>query len=882
MTSSVGVIKSDNILTSSNSTVKSLQGLVPGLAIVDRGGAPGRNSTVMRIRGNTSLQDGNNEALILVDGIEQRIEDVNPNDIESVSILKDAAATSIYGSRAANGVIMVTTKRATGGKLSVNYNGYYGFQNVISKPKHMESVAYMRQQNIAHNNVGQADAYPEEYIQEWMHSGDRYKYPLVNTWQDAVFRTAPQQNHGLTVSGGNDLVKGIMSLRYYDQDGIIPGFNSDIKEMRVNTDFNVTSKLKISLDANYRLSYAMEPAEAGEIYRTLKHAAQFTVPQYEDGSYGISGQGNNPLMYAKESGTNENYKRLFFGNLKADYEIIDGLKASLQYAYKVTNDKDKTFRNVYSFTDPETNYKKEVQENKLEENRFDQMEYTTNVLLEYNKTFGKHNLTALGGFSRIVNKYTEIKTSRTGFYNNDVTSMDMGSTATMSNSGFDTEWALQSWFGRVNYNYDDRYLLEANVWYDGSSRFTGSNQYAFFPSFSAGWRLSNEAFWSDIVETVSNLKLRASWGETGNQSAGLYSFYDSYSTQKYAFGGVLVDGYKQTVQANKDLKWESTKQLNIGVDIGLFNNRLNFEFDYYRKKTDGVLLELPIPQIVGLDAPYQNAAIVENKGFELSVGYRGGTTFKYDLSFNISNNWNKILDMAGASPIIQGETFNAYYIKQVGSPVKSFYGLKTDGLFQTEEEIANSALYDPNTKPGDVKYVDLNNDGVIDSNDFTELGTDYPFLPFGLSGNFSYKNFDARLTFQGVIKQKARISGALAEFGNYAGFVLDIFEDYWTEDNPGARFPRPSKSVDYNSVMSDFWLIDCGYLRMKEITIGYTIPRHITQKWHIDRLRVYVTGNNLFTISGYNEWGLDPEMPSGRYDYFPQTKVYTLGLNVTF
>lgn len=333
MTSSVGVIKSDNILTSSNSTVKSLQGLVPGLAIVDRGGAPGRNSTVMRIRGNTSLQDGNNEALILVDGIEQRIEDVNPNDIESVSILKDAAATSIYGSRAANGVIMVTTKRTTGGKLSVNYNGYYGFQNVISKPKHMESVAYMRQQNIAHNNVGQADAYPEEYIQEWMHSGDRYKYPLVNIWQDAVFRTAPQQNHGLTVSGGNDLVKGIMSLRYYDQDGIIPGFNSDIKEMRVNTDFNVTSKLKISLDANYRLSYAMEPAEAGEIYRTLKHAAQFTVPQYEDGSYGISGQGNNPLMYAKESGTNENYKRLFFGNLKADYEIIDGLKASLQYAW---------------------------------------------------------------------------------------------------------------------------------------------------------------------------------------------------------------------------------------------------------------------------------------------------------------------------------------------------------------------------------------------------------------------------------------------------------------------------------------------------------------------------------------------------------------------
>lgn len=887
MTSSVGVIKSDNLNSFSNNTVSAMQGLAPGLAIMDHGGAPGRSKTTMRIRGNTSLQTGDNStannALLLVDGIEQRIEDINPDDIESVSILKDASATSIYGSRGANGVILITTKRAKEGKIRVNYNYYYGVQKAVDKPKHMETETYMRQQNVAYENAGRPIPWPEERIREWMDSNDRTKYPLANEWHDAVLRSAPQQNHSVTINGGNEFVKGLMSLRYYDQDGIIPNFNSDIKEMRVNTDFQPHRKLTVALDANYRQRYSRSPVEEGEVYRTLMHASQFTVPQYADGSYGLSVQGNNPLMYATMTGDNRRWNNLFVGNLKADYEIIDGLKATLQYGLSQSNDKEKIFKNKYRVVDQENPSRIKYRDrNELEEKRIDILETTLNALLNYNKSFGKHNLSALAGYSLIQNKYSTLEASRMDFYNNDLTSIKMGAESTMKNAGRDEKWALQSYFGRANYSYADKYLLEANLRYDGSSRFTGDNQYSFFPSFSAGWRVSGEPFWQSIAPIISNFKIRASWGETGNQAVNLYSFYEAYEAEKYSFNGEIVNGYRQMKLTNKDLKWESTRQTDIGFDLGFLNNSLTVEFDYYNKQTDGILLELPISGVVGLDAPFQNAGKVENKGFELSIGYRGGREFTYMLNFNISNNWNKVVSLAGSRPTIDGATFETMRIKKEGLPINTFWGFKTDGLFQSEEEIKNSPIYDPNTKPGDIKYVDLNKDGKIDADDRTDLGNEYPRFPFALTGNFSYKGFDLMLMLQGVVDAKTRVSGCLAEFGNYEGFVLDIFKDYWTPENTGARFPRPQKSCDYNSVMSDFWVIDAGYIRLKNLQIGYTVPRHITNKLYMEKLRVYIGGTNLLTFSKTKEWGLDPEFVSGRFNYYPQTSVYTIGVNVTF
>lgn len=883
LTSSVGVIKSENINQFANNTVSALQGLAPGLAIVDKGGAPGRTNTMMRVRGITSLNDNNNGALLLVDGIEQRIEDLNPDDIESISILKDASATSIYGSRAANGVILITTKRAKTGKATVNYSYYYGIQKATNKPKQMDTETYMRQQNVVYENAGFEKPWPEEKIKEWLSSKDKYKHPAPNEWFDTLLSTAPQQNHSLTVSGGNEIIKGVASLRYFDQGGIIPNFNSDIKEMRVNTDFQVNPKLKVSLDANYRVRYSRAPREESDIYYYMVHASQFTVPRYEDGSYGLSSQGKSPLVSAELSGNNRRWQNLLVGNFKVEYDIFKDLKASIQYALQQSNTKEKNFTNQYKVVDKyNNNVSKNRDRNDLFESRDDFTETTLNILLQYNKSIKRHHINLLAGYSVIQNKHSFLDARRQDFYNNELTSINMGSESTMKNSGYDNKWALQSYFGRANYNYSDKYLFEANIRYDGSSRFTGDNQYSFFPSFSAGWRISNENFWEKVSDIIPSFKIRGSWGKTGNQSVDLYSYYDAYSVQKYSFNGEVVNGYRQKTLSNKDLKWESTRQFDIGFDAGLLDNRLTAEFSYYNKRTDGILIALPIPDVVGLDAPFQNAAIVDNKGFELTIGYRGGTTFTYNVNFNISNNKNKVISMAGASPIITGPSYEVVRIKDVGYPINGLWGYKTDGLYQTEEEIKKSPLYDPNTKPGDVKYLDINNDGVINANDRTYLGDEYPHYPFAISGNFGYKGFDLSILFQGVIDAQTRVSGPLAEFGNYEALTLDLHKDYWTPENPGASIPRPQRSCDYNSAMSDFWIIDAGYIRLKNLELGYSVPKHILSRINIERLRFYVGGTNLFTISNMNKWGLDAEFPSGRFGHYPQTSVYTFGVNISF
>ncbi|WP_102407342.1 TonB-dependent receptor [Parabacteroides bouchesdurhonensis] len=885
MTSSVGVIKSDAINLNAKSTVTSLQGLAPGLTIVDYGGAPGRNTTTMRVRGVTSLNDDSNDALILVDGIEQRLEDLNPADIENISILKDASATSIYGSRAANGVILVTTKRGKSGKVQINYNYYYGFQKAMNNPKHMESEAYMRQQIVAYQNAGKTGdqiPYNEEYIQEWKNATDREKYPYANVWQDVLFETAPQQNHSFSVSGGSEKFKGLMSVRYYKQDGIIPNFESNTKDFRVNTDFNPLQGLTLSLDADYRSTYSLQPSEAGEVFRTIYHASQFTTPVYSDGSYGLSKQGNNPLMYATMSGDDKKWKDLFVGNLKASYTFKD-FTANFQYALRYANNKDKIFKNAYTLIDKEyPSRQKKVDRNNLLEKREDIRESTLNATLNYAKTFGKHSVSGMAGYSLIQNKTSYLEAERSDFYNNDVPSMNMGGESSMKNKGYDNEFGLQSYFMRGNYNFDDKYLLEANIRYDGSSRFTGDNQYSFFPSFSAGWRLSNESFWDGLRDLFSNVKIRGSWGKTGNQTCGLYSFYDSYSSKSYTFGGNIVNGYAQTTFANKDLKWETTTQTDIGLDLGFLNNQLTVEAEYYYKRTDGILMELTIPATVGLDAPFQNAGVVDNKGFEISVGYHGGNKFQYNLNFNISNNWNKVVSMAGSSPIITGSNSETFRIKGEGYPVNAIWGYKTDGLYQSWDEIKAGPVLDANTKPGDVKYVDTDQNKTIDADDRVYLGTELPRFPFAFSGSFKYNNFDLSILLQGVMHAETRVSGAFAEFGNYEGFVLDTFKDYWTEENTGAKWPRPQKQCDYNSNCSDFWVKNCGYLRLKNLEIGYTIPQAITQKYYIDRLRFYVSGTNLLTFSPIREFGLDPEFVSGRGNYYPQTAVYTLGVNVSF
>ena len=909
VTGAVGNIKNENINRLANSTTASLQGVSPGLTILDKGGSPGRSTTTLRVRGITTIN--NSDALLLVDGVEQRIMDVNPDDIESISVLKDASTTAIYGSRAANGVILVTTKRGKEGGVTMNFNTYWGVQNVTNNPKHMETVTYMKQQNYAFQNAGQKARYSDTFIQEWIdnHNSDPITYREANQWQDAVYRPAMQQNYSLTVSGGNEKARGLMALRYYDQDGVVPHFNSNIKEIRVNTDFKPFNALKISADANYRVRYSLAPVGAydydvngGGVFYSMYHATQFVVPQYPDGSYGLGNKNANPLLLANMAGDDKEWNNLFVGNIKAELTLFNGLKFTAQYAQRYAFNKTTSFTNAYTIKD--TNYldwtatakdqsyapnasrvrTRSITRNSMSDKRDDLDEYTINLLLDYEKQFGKHNIHALGGFSQIDNKWSQNEAYRQDFYNNEVQSINMGSESSWKSYGYNNEYALRSYFGRLNYNFDNRYLLEANLRYDGTSRFTGKNQYGTFPSFSAGWRISNESFWNDDLRNIiSDLKLRGSWGKTGNQTADLYAFYDSYSSTSYNFGDQVVQGYMQTALANKNLKWETSTQTDLGLDAGFLNNRLTLTTDYYYKNTDGILVSLPISGMIGLDAPVQNAAKVNNKGFEVSLDWKDHIgEVSYGFNFNISNNWNKVISLGGANPTVTGGTSDVITTVREGYPINSYWGYQTDG-YLTQTDIDNKyPIYDSRMTLGDIKYVDRNSDGKIDASDMTVIGNEFPRYPFAFTGNIAWKGFDFSFMWQGVIKAQTRVSGALAEGGNFEGFTLDIFKDYWTPENINARFPRPRKSVDYNSMMSDFWVINANYLRLKNIQLGYTAPREWTKKFYIDKARIYLAGSNVLTFSPLKEWGLDPEFVAGRFLYYPQTTVYTIGVNLTF
>lgn len=909
LTNAVSTISGEDVARRPVSNVQqSFQGLMPGVAVNDLGGAPGKSNATIRVRGITTFNIngsstggydlGKNDALVIVDGIEQQLANINPDDIESVSILKDAASTAIYGSRATNGVVLITTKKAKGSKIQVDYNGYYAIQKSNNVPKMMGLEAYMREQVAAYTNAGSAipARFTEESIQAYVHATDREKYPLPNTWFETLLRSAPQQNHSLSVAGGNDVIRTRLSVRYQNQEGVIMNFGNKIGEFRLNTDYDVSKKIRVSANINYRTTSTENPTtntdpSTGDVTSPLNnffHGSLWAVPKYADGTYGLSTQGNNPLMFLEIGGQSRQKTDYLSGFLKADFELAEGLVFSTQFAGRGTYIQQKNYTNSYVNTDKNTNITKTIANNSLYEIRNTLREYTINNLLTYEKSFGSHNLKALVGYSQIGNTQTFLSAYRERFYNNDIGSIGQGANdGTKSNSGRDAEYGLRSFFARVNYDYDGKYLLEVNGRYDGSSKFTGSKQYSFFPSFSAGWRISKEKFWEGLESTVNDLKFRGSYGKTGNQSVDLYSYYAALTANGYSFGGTPVQGYRQNTLANTNLGWESTTQLDLGVDAAFLHKRLNLTVDYYNKQTNDILLNLDIPGTIGLTAPPQNAGSVQNKGWEFSANYRGvpsASGFRYSVGGNLSINTNLVTDLKGTGPYITGSDIDPRYIIKKGLPINTLWGYKTDGLFQTQQEITDyKATYAANTKPGDVKYVDLNGDGKIDANDMTAIGNSFPKYTFGFNADLSYKNFDLNIIFQGAAKVDSRLAGALAEMGNQEGFTHEIYtNNYWTPEHTDARFPRPVKYDLRNVATSDRLVLNGSYLRLKNVQLAYNIPAPITQKIHLNKIRIYVSATNLFTISKLNEWNLDPEAPSGRAVYYPQTALYTAGLNLQF
>ncbi|QNL48213.1 TonB-dependent receptor [Olivibacter sp. SDN3] len=877
---------------------QAMQGTMPGVTIQDRGGAPGRSTANIRVRGITTFNsnlastDGfdlsKNEALVIVDGFEQRMTDINPDDIENITVLKDAASTAIYGSRATNGVVLITTKKAKESQVQVDYNGYYALQNAINRPKMMALEQYMNLQAVAYSNAGVAvpDRFTEESIQTWVNATDRYQYPLPNTWFQTMLHTAPHQNHHIAVSGGNDKTRNRLSVRYNSQDGIITNFDNKLAEAKFNSIYHVSKQLTFSGDVNYR--YNQSTAPTVDPINNFFHGSLWAVPKYPDGTYGLSTQGNNPLMFAEQGGLSRRKDDLLSGYVKADIHILEGLDFSVQLAGRANFTNDKNFTNAYSNTDQNTNITKTVVNNSLLERRDNFKEYTINNLLTYERTFQDHYLKGLIGYSQIGNTRNYLTAYRERFHSNDINSIGQGADdGTKDNDGWDHEFGLRSYFGRINYALFNRYLLEVNGRYDGSSKFTGARQYSFFPSFSLGWRIADESFFENIRSTINDLKLRGSWGETGNQSVDLYSYYAALEAVGYPFGSTIAQGYRQQILANTDLGWESTTQLDIGIDALLLNSKLNLTIDYYRKVTNDILLNLDIPSTVGLIAPPQNAGSVENKGWEFSLGYnsnRGADRFNYSVSANFNINHNEVIDLKGTGPYINGSDIDPRYIIQTGLPVNTLWGYRTDGLFQSAEEIAAyGATYAANTQPGDVKYLDLNGDGLINSNDMEAIGNPFPIYTFGLNSSFSYKSFELNVLLQGAADVDTRLAGALAEMGNQEGFTHQVYaNNYWTPEHPDARFPRPIKFDLRNVATSDRLVVDASYLRLKNVQLAYALPEQVAKKLHLQRARVYISGTNLLTFSKLNEWNLDPEVGSGRAVYYPQTSLYTLGINLTY
>ncbi|MDG3581127.1 SusC/RagA family TonB-linked outer membrane protein [Galbibacter pacificus] len=891
MTSAVSSISSDELVERPTKNLSAgLQGLAPGLTVIDRGGSPGSSDVNMYIRGVTTL--GNNNPLVIIDGIEMNINDVDPNNVESISVLKDAASTAIYGSRGANGVILITTKRGKKGKFAVNYNQTLDMQNLTVEPEHMETEAYLRLQNTAYQNRGSDPLYSEEEIQKYVDGSDRLRYPLPNEFFDAVIQDdAPMQRHALSIAGGTEILRTNVMLNYFDQDGIYPNQNLKRYRVRVNNDINLSEKLLVSADVSLAKKDRHTFRDQDNVYHRMLHSSQFTVPRFPDGTYGLSKQRHNPLAWTDTNIVGATDATTYNGlvNLKATWDIVPGLSFSSQYAVDLSDYSSVTNIPTYEIRDyfnPDVVLKNN-EVNQLTEYRSQSLQKTWNNTLTYNLVLGKHDMSALAGYSEISYDYKELESNGRNFYNDDLRDLSLSDPLNREINSLYTDWGLRSLFGRLNYSFDEKYILEFNMRYDGSSRFPENNRYTFFPSVAGAWRISKEPFWNSVKSVINEFKIRASWGETGNQNVGLYTYYDNLNLANYyVFNGVPVTGVRQTDFASQDLTWETTTQTDIGFDMSFFQNKINIALDWFKKETEGILLELPIPGIVGLNPSATNAGSVENKGWELQVNYQNAVgDFRYSITGNISDVKNKITDLAGTGPYYANE--QDMFIRKEGESIDALFGYVTDGLL-TQEDIDNDyPTYASDATAGDIKYLDISGpdgvpDGMITADDRKVIGSSIPRLTYSSVINLGWKNFDFNLQLQGVGNKDIMLYGALVEAGSWEGFTIDIAEDYWTPDNLDARFPRPQKQNNKNSRPSDWWMVNGAYLRVKNLQFGYSLPTDVIKKFGVSRLRLFVGGTNLWTISDLNEWGLDAEAATGRGVFYPATKTYTLGLNVGF
>ncbi|NSL85626.1 TonB-dependent receptor [Chitinophaga sp. Mgbs1] len=882
VTGSVSSVRMSTLSANVSKNISSaIQGRVPGVSVEASSGAPGSGLNIT-IRGLSTL--GNNAPLYIVDGIfVNSIDGVSPNDVESIEVLKDAATASIYGSRAANGVVIVTTK---GGRKEappkVEIDSWFGVQSI---PKRMSLLNGEQWTKLMSDNITGIPVY----------NG-------INTdWQDAIFRQATITRTNLNLSGGSKNFTYNVSGGYLKENGTMINTDYAAANFRVKTQYE-KGRFKVGETVIIKRGVTRLAPDGGDQTHSLVGSALVmpsTVPVF-DPTQDLGGYGRRPIYMKNLSNPvarlemiNRSSKDLsLLANAFVEVKLIEGLKYKFNVGLTEAQNNGRTFTGIYH--DGNTgNQMPDLQESTSTTNS-----WLVENTLNYNKKLGKHNLDVLAGYTAQKNTTSGFNASRNDLATG-TTVLNTGTANSQKNGGSASVNAILSYFGRVMYSYDSRYLFTASVRRDGSSRFANDYQFGSFPSFSAGWNMHNENFFSGFRNIVSNLKLRGSWGVLGNQEIGNYLTQAAITNGiNYVQGNELWPGATVSSYASPtDLSWEETKITNVGVDAGFLDNRLFFIFDVFHKKTTGVLLDVPFPLSVGkTGSPTLNAGVIQNKGYEASIEYADKSgDFNYRVGFNLAHTKNEMTAITIGSG---RQEFGDISRARVGAPIGSFFLIKTDGIFNTVEEIQayskNGVPVQPNAQPGDIRFVDFNGDGKIDNGDVQNLGSPFPTFTMGLSGNFSWKGFDLNIFLEAITGNKIyngrrQWMEKMTEVTNLSTSVLNA----WTPQNH-TDFPRFTLSDPNNNKRenSDRWLEDGSYLRFKRFELGYSLPRKLTGAWGIEKLRAFVSAENLFTITGYKGYNPDLGQDSrtgtlsrgmdNSWDAYPLSRTLLFGLNLTF
>ncbi len=890
LTGAVGSVQMDDLESRplTNSSL-ALQGKVSGVYALQKSGKPGGDDAVINIRGVGTLN--NSDPLVLIDGFPGSMNDVSASDIKSISVLKDASSAAIYGNRAANGVILITTKRGATGKVTVTYNGYFGMQEATSLPEVMNSVEYTTLYNEAAINSGMPAKYTDDVIQKYAAHNDPM-YPDINYF-DVYYDKAKVQNHRVNLSGGSENLQYAFMVGYLNQEGILVATNYKKMDFRSNFDtyFLEGKKLRLSARLSGNKGETNEPTDEWNAKWYATNSPIWPLKNTSDQWIAVIGERN---YYGEiQDGSTRNIMRYTFNSqLEAEYQIFKGLSAEVSYGFNVITSNANAFHaNVLlANVDGSTRY---LTSDLTETDNNDTQTLLTS-LLKYQKTIGKHEFNLLAGYSEEEFKWKWNNGYRSKFINNTQRLLNLGDPSTMKNDAGAYDLGLQSVFGRINYVFAGKYLLEANIRKDGSSRFGEGYKWGTFPSFSAGWIVSEEEFMQNLT-WLDMLKVRGSWGRLGNQNINTYYAASDILTtgQNYSLGGNLNSGVATTSMSNKQTTWETSEQTNIGIDLGI-SRSIEITADYFTKTTRDILLQVPIPITMGdLTPPFQNVGEVKNKGFEFSGTYKKqfSNGLKFNGTLSLSHIKNKVTDLYGRSPIINGPKALVE-----GYAINSFYGYKMDGVYQTSDFsgydettkkwILNDGVVSVqnfNAEPGDIKYKDISGDGVVTMDkDRTVIGKQFPDLAYSLQLNADWKQFDLGLFFQGVQGIEGYTYYEISTPFSGSANTGSWWKDRWTSENPTNKMPKLSLDTSRNNIHSEFYMEDASYLRLKNIELGYTLSKKLTSSIGINSVRIYGNIQNAFTITKFK--GFDPEQPVGetRAQAYPQVRIFSAGVNINF